>query len=63
MNYLIKKFNIRKTNHIETTIKKYSLMKEGVILAEDLYVCDVDYYIFACQIQDYLEAEDEVLKN
>ena len=32
-------------------------------MAEDLYVCDVDYDIFACQIQDYWEAEDKVLKK
>lgn len=32
-------------------------------MAEDLYVCGVDYDIFACQIQDCWEAEDEVLKK
>ncbi|MBE6801987.1 MAG: hypothetical protein E7530_03790 [Ruminococcaceae bacterium] len=32
-------------------------------MAEDLYVCDVDYDVLACKVQDYWEKEDEILKK
>lgn len=32
-------------------------------MAENLFVCDVDYDVMACKIQDYWEAEDEILER
>ena len=32
-------------------------------MATELFVCDVDYDIYGCKIDDYWEAEDEVLRK
>lgn len=37
--------------------------RKVLIMAEDLYVCDVDYDVLACKIQDYWRKEDEILKR
>ncbi len=32
-------------------------------MAENLFVCDVDFDVMACKIQDYWEAEDAILES
>ncbi len=32
-------------------------------MAEDLFVCDVDYDVLACKVQDYWRKEDAILKR
>lgn len=32
-------------------------------MTEDLFVCDVDYDVMACMVQDYWREEDRILKE
>lgn len=32
-------------------------------MANELYVCDVDYDVLACKIQDYWEIEDKIIQE
>lgn len=32
-------------------------------MADDLFVCDVDYDLYACKIEDYWQVEDEILQE